>query len=160
MKTFNEGSALSWHQGTSVGHMCDVIYVWPIVKLFILISDPVNCVRFNRRFHLLLLHHLRHSADDGGWAQVRPGPWGVHLCVAKPLPRHHQSVPISSADHWEFKKLNFCFPVWPGLCQIWSHFCFLYQYRCLQKKGDTYANGPKNTIHCNSSELMDNTPSI
>ena len=83
----------------------------PIVKLYILISDPFNCVRVHWRFYLLLLHHLRHPADDGGWTQVRPGPRGVHLCVAQPLPRHHQSVPISSSDHWKFKKLNFCFPV-------------------------------------------------
>ena len=103
-----------------------------ILDFVLLDSNSEAGVRHHRRDHLQSLHRLWHSDDDGRQPQGRiydsddhiqasnmwgllftinpfavfPGPRGVRLCSAEPLPGHYQPLPIYSADHRGLKRLG------------------------------------------------------
>ena len=101
--------------------------------------------------HLQPLHCLWHPDDDGwqsqgkylklfAWASkkkllpschypVFSGPWGVRLCRTQPLPRHHQSLPLHSSDHWSIQRLK----LKPKLFQV-EYLCFGSRVRSLVTK--------------------------
>ena len=107
--------------------------------MLIVLSDLIHRVRVHRRVHLFLLHHLRHSADDGRWPQIRPWPRGIYLCLSQPLSRHHQLVSLYPPDHRKCEKLNN-----PKKCG-WNKTkeyktiaeCFDYNYHYLQSVSTT-----------------------
>jgi len=68
--------------------------------------DFVNRLRLHRSLPLLLLHHLRHPADDGRKAQLCHRPGGVHLRGTQSLSRHHQPLPLHPEDHRIYQKLE------------------------------------------------------